>query len=201
MYEPDWVDIDRPGYLGRHRDQRHAEWDAEYGEGNWHLAWQVGDIWVPWGAMCMLYEDAYYEYLKNHPDTLDRLCRDASDVYDDDPSNMDSGFDYSRQETDRTHVQDIAVRRCLIRHARWFQGTEPVQIRDSLGDHPLSVELSPGKVPFHKPDLLIRPEMQGWWDYGTVESFYQSNKYLRISRAVWDRMKADEARQTVGEGS
>jgi hypothetical protein len=88
-------------------------------------------------------------------------------------------LDYTVQETGRTHVQDIAIRRVVARLGRQFEGDQLIQIRDALGDHPLSMALSPGQVPFHRPDVILLPEIEGWWLPGSVESFYQSNKLLQ----------------------
>jgi len=175
-----WIDVERPGYSGKRREARHQQWDSEYGQGNWRTAWKVGETSVDLIGACALYEDGYFNFLENHPLTLKRLIREASNVYDDAESNIDSGFDYTKQETGRTHLQDIAIRRVLIRRGLWFQGSEPIQIRDRLGIHPLSVILSPGQVPIHMPDLIETPELSGWWKKGSIESFYQSNKFLQI---------------------
>ncbi len=179
-----WKDAARPKYLGANRDNIFADWDKTYGCGHWRLAWRVAGIDVDFQGACALYEDAYFFYLRQHPLTLRRLLRDASNVYDDAESNVHSGFDYAKQETNRTHVQDIAIRRCVLRHGKWFQGKELIQIRDSMGKHPLSMELSPGQVPFHLPDLIepyedTRRNAQ-WYKVGSVEDFYQRNRYLQI---------------------
>ena len=44
----------------------------------------------------------------------------------------------------------------------------------------LSWSKSPGRVPFHMPGVLLDPELEGWWQPGSVESFYQSNKVLQV---------------------
>ena len=155
---------------------------ARYGKGNWRLVWDIGGNSVGRDGVVMLYEDAYYEFLRKNPDVLERLLRDASDVYDDAPSNVQSGFDYAKQETDRTHLQDISIRRCVLRLGRKFAGKSLVQIRDTQGSHPLSVTLSPGQVPFHMPALIKQPEATGWWKPGSTESFYQSNRILQVKK-------------------
>ncbi len=106
---------------------------------------------------------------------------------------MNSGLDYTKQETKRTHIQDIAIRRSLIRLGKWFEGSELIRIRQEKGNHPLSMTLSPGRVPFHSPLLIIDPEIKGWWDSGTVESFYQSNRYLQVlKKDPWKKDKKFE---------
>lgn len=43
--------------------------------------------------------------------------------------------------------------------------------------------LSPGQIPFHFPEKIIQPQLEGWWEKDTVESFYQSNKILQIKNS------------------
>ena len=176
-----WARLERPGYFGSRRDELCAGYDQRFRAGRWRLAWAYGELSLTRAEMCMIYEDAYLAFMAGRPDVVDQLCAEAADVYDDAPSNCASGLDYTAQETGRTHVQDIAIRRCLVRLGRAFSGERLVQIRDSLGEHPLSMTLSPGQVPFHRPELLETPELDGWWAPGSVESFYQSNKWLEVA--------------------
>ncbi|MDP1719317.1 MAG: hypothetical protein Q8L24_02745 [bacterium] len=175
-----WVNVDRPGYLGKHRDEKFKEWDTKYGKGNWRLGWVFGDTQLDFLGACRVYEDAYYEYLKQHPEIVDQLVAEASDVYDDELSNVGCGIKYLAQETKRTHVQDIAIRNCLVRMGRRFAGKELIRIRQEMGNHPLSMTLSPGRVPFHEPNMIIQPSAcPKWAAPGSVEDFYQSNRYLQ----------------------
>jgi len=175
-----WVDVCRPGYLGRHKREKYAQWDAKYGKGNWRLVWKADGKLLDFVGTCAMYEDAYFNFLKRNPKIIKTLINDASDVYDDSPTNIQSCFDYKVQETNRTHVQDIAIRRSVRRLGLAFRGKRPIRIRASIGKHPLSRLLSPGKVPFHRPELIIKPEVRGsWWDASSTEAFYQSNKFLQ----------------------
>ena len=173
-----WQIVERPSYLGKKRDQKYAELDALYGPKNWRISWKIGDNFVDFLGVCALYEDAYYEFLRENPEFLYQLIDGASDVYDNALSNVNSYLDYKIQEVNSTHIQDISIRRSLVRMGVWFKGEKLIQIRHSLGNHPLSMILSPGKVPFHKPRLIVQPELSGWWDKESVESFYQKNKFL-----------------------
>lgn len=180
-----WITIERPGYLGQHREEKFKEWkewDEKYGKGNWRLVWKVGKIYVDFLGVCALYEDAYYQFLRRRSDILKWLLKEASNVYDDEESNVESGFDYTKQETCRTHIQDIAIRRAILRMGLWFKGKKLIRIRQEKGTHLLSVILSPGRVPFHKPKLIEQPELTGWWHRQTVESFYQTNRVLQIKK-------------------
>ncbi len=174
-----WVNVERPGYLGKNRDSRYAEWTGRYGIGKWRLAWKVDMEYVNFPRMCKYYEESYYRFLMEHEDILRELVDVASDVYDDAVSNVHSGFDYSIQETGRTHVQDIAIRNAVRRLGLRFMGNELLQIRDRKGSHALSMVLSPGRVPFYDKSIILRPELRGWWQPGSVESFYQSNRVLQ----------------------
>jgi len=176
----EWTAIVRPGYLGRHRNEKYEEWNVKYGKGKWKVAWKVGDVFVDFLGACALYEDAYFHFLQNNPKIREQLINEACNVYDDEPSNVNSGFDYTAQETERTHIQDIAIRRSILRMGIWFKGKYLIRIRQEKGTHPLSITLSPGRVPFHKPELIEKPELTGWWYPGTIESFYQSNKFLQV---------------------
>ena|SRR3989338_673364 len=175
-----WITVGRPGYLGGTRDLKHAEWSAHFGPWQWRLVWKIGGVFHGKEAVYALYEDAYFELLKNSSAVRDLLVREAENVYDDSPTNVDSGLNYFIQETKRAHIQDIAIRRSLVRLGLWFQGDKLIQIRDSEGAHTLSKILSPGRLYFHRPDLIEQPELAGWWYSLSVEAFYQSNKFLQI---------------------
>lgn len=176
-----WTTVnERPGYFGKRREQRLVEYDERFGAGRWRLAWQIGEVTGGQDQALMAYEDAYYAYLLARPDMLELLAREARDVFDDAPSNVRSGLDYFAQETNLNHLHDIAIRRCMVRLGRAFQGERLIQIRHVLGDHPLSLLLSPSQVPFHRPEWIIHPELERWWwQPGSIESFYQSNKLLQ----------------------
>lgn len=170
----------RPGYLGKHKADKYVQWDNQFGSGKWRLVWKWGNRFLNFVQACGVYEEAYYQYLKNNPNVLRELLSVASEVYDDAVSNVSSRFDYTKQETNRTHIQDISIRHVVHRLGKKFEGDRLIQIRHDRGEHPLSMTLSPGVVPFHKPGRIIKPWLTGWWDAGTVECFYQSNRVLQF---------------------
>jgi hypothetical protein len=188
----DWklVDNTSPGYVGQRRNDLRGERDNKYGTENWQTVWLVGDDYLDFEEVCRLYEDAYFQYFEKRPELLDLLLRVASDVYDDEPSNVESGYDYLKQGSIRTHIQDIAIRNCVRRFGRTFNGNTLLQIRDRMGEHPLSLALSPGQVPFHRPELISFPdnlaqlETSAWWLPLTVEDFYQRAKRLVVRNPV-----------------
>lgn len=182
-----------PGYFGRKRDEIQAGWDAKYGKGNWNLAWVIVPLNMPRGSPIIipkemavqLYEDAYVEHFKDRADDLDWIISTASDVYDNDPENVNSGLDYSIQTAYSNHLQDIAVRRALIRLGYWFQGDHLVQIR---GKQTEGARLAPYNIKFHMPHIVIqRPRSEygnfpDWIADGSVEDFYQRNKVLLVKQ-------------------
>jgi hypothetical protein len=176
-----WTRIERPGPFGATRDQRYAEFDARFGPGNWRIAWEFNDESLEWEGMAAHYEDAYYQFLASTPELVRKLSTTLRDVYEDSVSNVRSGLDYSTQESSRNHITDIVVRRCLRRLGHEFHGSRLLQLAASNPD-PLCVALSPGSVPFHRVDVIVRPELSGWWSPKTVESFYQSNKFVEVRR-------------------
>jgi len=189
MHEKRWVTLFRPGFLGAVRSELFASWTEEFGPNQWRLVWKVNDFFTDYLGACALYEDAYYHYFRNNATIKEELTRIASEVYDDRPSNIEAGLDYRSQETSRTHIQDIAIRRSLVRLGVWFRGKQPIRIRQEKGFHPLSLTLSPGNVPFHLPNLIVKPELVGWWKPESVEAFYQSGRYLQVTKIAWDMVR------------
>jgi len=178
-----WQTVGRPGYFGNLRDAKYVGWDKQYGKENWRIVWKVLDMELDFLGACVLYEAAYLNYLVNAPSVVASLIVEAKDIYDDEESNVNSGLDYTKQETLSTHVQDITIRRCLVNLGVWFKGSKLIRIRQEQGQHPLSMVLSPGRVPFHIPEFIHQPEISDrWWQKGSVESFYQSNKFLQVKQ-------------------
>ena len=183
MDESQWITVERPGYLGKKRDLVQARWDHQYGEQNWRIAYQWGDLVVPKEMGIQLYEDGYYEFLKGNPSMLEWLIGTASEVYDTAPTNVQAGLDYFVQETPNNHIHDVAIRRAVLRLGKWFQGDHLVHVRSTVSE---GAVLSPGIVPFHLPEMIIPGEIKDygrkgfWWEPGTIEDFYQRNKVLQI---------------------
>lgn len=176
-----WTTAGRPGHLGSRRAEVVRRWDRRYGPDGWRLRWRVGDVLHPQEAALSLYEDAYYHLLAADGAVLARrVARTARDVYDHAEDDVVSGLDYAVQRAVSAHLQDIAVRRVLVRLGLWFRGERLLRLRKADGaDDSLGALLDSGRVPFHRPDLVARPLLQGWWNPLSVECFYQSNKVLQ----------------------
>lgn len=177
MAPEEWTTLGTPGYFGKKRDRKYAEYDTQYGKGNWRIMWDWNGEAIPYTFECQLYEDAYYN------DSFERelewvgLIKVANEVYDIEPLDIESGLDYLVQKGPATHIQDIAVRRVVKRRGWKFEGSEPVQVRSGKGG--IGEMFSPGVVKFHMPELIVNPQLKGWWGKDTVEAQYQSNKILQ----------------------
>ena len=174
-----WIMLHRPGYFGKKRDRIQNGYNTAYGQGNWRIQWQWGNQTIPFETAIQLYEDAYYEFLKQNKEVVDWLITTARDVYDNDESNVHSGLDYSIQENYSSHYQDISIRRVVLRLGKQFQGEKLVQVRSPTSEGCL---LSPGVVPFHIPEKIAEPRISGWWKENTIEDFWQSNKVTEIRK-------------------
>ncbi|PIN68735.1 hypothetical protein COV93_08270 [Candidatus Woesearchaeota archaeon CG11_big_fil_rev_8_21_14_0_20_43_8] len=174
-----WRTISRPGFFGKRRDEIKSGFDEKYGKDNWRRAYQWGREIIPREMAMQLYEDGYLMHFKRHLSVLEWLISTACDVYDNAESNVHSGLDYAAQENDSCHLQDISIRRCIVRLGRYFEGDHLVEIRSKSSE---GAHLSPGKVLFHMQEMIKKPGLESWWNPGMIEDFYQSNKLLQVKR-------------------
>jgi len=180
-----WVTLGRPGYFGKKRDEIHEQYNQTHGKDNWRIMWRwgkEGQIILPFTQACMFYEDAYFiDSFKRETLWLELKVK-AKEVYDYDQTDMASGLDYLIQKGPATHVQDIAIRNIFFRRGWAFEGQDILQIRRH--ETYWGSRLSPGKVPFHIPNMIVQPHLEKWWDYNSVEDFYQSNKIIQVKEKV-----------------
>ena len=171
----EWIVREKPGYFGYQKHKLHEELQSRYGP--YRIAYLWGETLITRASALQLYEDSYHHFLRENEELLDWLITEAADVYDNHVSNVRSGLDYAAQEPNlSTHLQDIAVRRSLIRLGGWFKGRRLIQIR---GLNSEAYVLNPGLVPFHRPDRIAHPAWTAdWCRPGSVESFWQSNKVV-----------------------
>lgn len=175
-----WNDVGRPGFFGRRRDEKIASFDKRFGPGNWRLVWRLGSEDLDFATACKrAYEESYFRYLTKRPEVVDRICA-YSECFDNAETNVTSGLDYTKQEAFSTHIQDIAVRNCLDRLGRRFEGKDHLlQIRGPTSDG-WKLGLNPGIVPFFDAGLLILPSLAPQWASArSVEDYWQSNKHVQ----------------------
>jgi hypothetical protein len=173
----------RPGYFGRKRDERVAAYNKTYGEGKWQLQWfgfRTADVGVSFHEACRyFYEKSYTDYLACHPELLDEVCS-YGECIDNAMTNIESGLDYTKQETPATHIQDIAVRNAIKKLGRKFNGDKNniLTIRDDKSN---GYKFGPGNVPFFNPSVIEIPSLAPKWaKQWSVEDFWQSNKWLVV---------------------
>lgn len=179
-----WKSVERPGFFGRKKGEKIAELNRKYGEGDWRLVWQIADDEIDPGrefaeACKDYYEESYYRWFMVRPEELDFICS-FGECIDNAPTNVQSGLDYTKQEAFSTHIQDIAVRNVLARMGRKFEGPPDkilvIRTKDSAG-----FRFGPGNIPFYEPELIAQPsKCPQWANIGSVEDFWQSNKYVQI---------------------
>ncbi|MDF1661985.1 MAG: hypothetical protein P1V97_09445, partial [Planctomycetota bacterium] len=172
-----WEVKERAPYFGGRKKQLIAEIQERLGD--FRIAYEFEGAVIERDSALQLYEDAYYFFLKRQPELLDWLVQTAAEVYDTEPENVASGMDYGAQEPSKaTHLQDIAIRRVLLRLGRSFEGADLLEIR---GVRSRGYVLNPGVVPFHRPECIQQPEWKATWSVpGSVESFWQSNKVIVV---------------------
>lgn len=154
---------------------------------NWEFVWKIGDKFVRQEGAIALYEDAYFEFFKTHPETLDWLVKTAGDV-DSEHHRLiwtpQTEIEQPRNSLFHTHTysqytppQDTAVRKCLIRNKTWFEGTKIIK----LVTQESGTQLAPENVPFHYPELIQKPRVEGQWKPNSVQDFYKSNRHVRVN--------------------
>jgi hypothetical protein len=194
--DQDWVKWLRPGYFGRRRDEKVALYNQRYGVDGWKLAWVVNypedweaygpgtEVWFDFNYACRaFYEESYYQYLASRKDDLDFITS-FGECYDNAKTNVESQLDYTKQEAFSTHIQDIAIRNVLNRLDLKFKGPADklMQIRSSDSD---GFKFGPGNVPFVAPKLIAQPSIAPQWaNPGSVEDFWQSNKWILIKKEL-----------------
>ncbi len=172
-----WAILGRPGHAGRKKALRRTELENKFGKGNWKIVHLIDGKLLSQDEALDYLEEGYNQFFKKNTELLDWLILTAQDIYDTAPSNIDSKFDYSIQETETAHLNDIAIRRVIKRLGKEFQGSKLLQIH---GEDSEGFVLTTGQVPFHKLDLIYSPQIKGWWNKNSIEAFWQSNKVLVV---------------------
>ena len=181
--------INRPGYFGRRRDQKIAALNEAHGKGNWTLVWDGEFGPLEFNDACKLYyEVSYLEYLRGNEEALDYICS-FHQVIDNAESNIHSGLDYMVQEAFSTHIQDIAIRNCLLTLQREFAMHSPIDgeqfnLLVVRGEDSNGHRFNPGQIPFYDPERIFQPSLApGWAKPGSVEDFWQSNKWVALKES------------------
>ncbi|MHA1450143.1 MAG: peptidyl-tRNA hydrolase, partial [Candidatus Hodarchaeales archaeon] len=156
---PEWFTVARPGSGDRNIEEFLERSNQLYGAGNWRVIFMEKNI----------------ELVKS-------LTESASDIYDTTESDVKSGTDYHKQESQVYHFQDIAIRRVLQKMNVSFKGSGIAKLAGK--DSPAG-QLSAKKIPFHKPEQIIRPKIKGRWSKNSIEDFWQCNKLLQVKGEIY----------------
>jgi hypothetical protein len=66
----------------------------------------------------------------------------------------------------------------MVRRGWKFEGTELIQVRSHK--QYWGKQFSPGKILFHRPELIVKPSLKSWWNENSIEDWYQSNKIMQV---------------------
>jgi len=95
----EWLTIfSQLSYAGFRKKGIYEAFDALYGRKNWLPAHFMDGKVVSRYEGYLIYEEAYYQLLKSGPEMREWIIGTASEVYDIQPSNVESGLDYTIQE-------------------------------------------------------------------------------------------------------
>lgn len=177
-----WVNSHRPGFFGKKRDNIVWTLNHLHGKDGWRLAWVVGEKSFTYEEACILfYERSYFEHIRRRPEDI-QLLRSFGECIDNAPTNTQSGFDYSIQESGSTHIQDIAVRNVMRGLGVWFEGPRD-HILTVRGSDSNGARFSPGNIQLFDTSLITQPsEAPRWAAKGSVEDFWQSNKWVQLRK-------------------
>lgn len=192
MYKLNQVEIlERPGYFGNKRALREKELTEKYGE-TWKECWQVKDMILSFEDATMYYEDAYCIYLSKNIEIIPFILNFA-ECYDSERKNILDHTTYNSTQIPR-HIQDIAIRRILLRSGAYFKKFRGVEYWDEYEEEdllhvrgassktnkvPNGAALMPGNIPFHVPDLILEQNnIPKWAKIDSVEAFWQANKVI-----------------------
>jgi len=185
-----WQTVERPGYLGKKKDEKFRLWDREFGKGNWRIVNQLvtGEIYSYEDIIYKVYMPGYEAYFLSHPDDLKFITQNFSYAYDKDQIDKDKAFDiyalYNKPGVANQfhHVAfNVAIEQRL---GVSFKGSKPLKVREGKpgtpdSQQPDGYKWSPGRIPCTIAQLIPDPHIFGWWGYNSIEDFYQSTKTLQ----------------------
>lgn len=206
QYKDTWLKIFHyPMNTGFRSESMYNRFEKVFGKDSWLPAYYWNREVISTEKGYEIYSEAYYQFLKRNPIIRQWIQIKAREVIDYSQTNIASGVDLCEQEAAAIHLQDISVRRSLIRLEQeegdlsagkmWrsgpdiFRGNKIVQLRDRnrcpWQTHSIKYEkglvLNSGKVLFHRPEQLIgQYKKDSWWQENSVEDYYQRNRVLLV---------------------
>ena len=187
-----WVTVEKPGWYGEAKNSRLEEYDQKYGAGNWRIRHRLGQRLLDFTEATRLYElcyelhflSPYTRYLWNF------LFEQASEVWTELETDVQSGTDYSIQLAPAPHYEDIAIRLIMKRYGKEFKGEKLMRIRADSPD-PIGVALSSVHIPFVFSDLIEEWPKVEWWNRhkGSLEHAWHANKEFQIKRELAEQLQ------------
>ena len=174
--------VDRPGYFGKRRAEKEAEYNRLYGD-KWLECWQMGcGPFMTFEEAVYFYDLSYYIHLRDNPGILKLITNEFSGCYDSEPSNMDCGLQHDPTSHPR-HIQDVSIRRAVAGLGfMWTAGKPLMQVR---GPETPGWFLAPMLVPFIQPGWILGHHfidrvVKEWVRHDSVEEFWQRNKVIVV---------------------
>ncbi len=178
-----WTTVERPGWFGEAKNERLASYDTKYGPGNWRIRHRLGPRLLDFPEALRVYELCYELHFLN-PNTRflwTKLFEQASEVWTELETDVESGLDYSVQKAPAPHYEDVSIRIIMQRYGHAFRGDPLIRIRADSTDA-IGIALSSIHIPFLWPEFIEPVVEIAWWNRhkGSLEHFWHANKELQI---------------------
>lgn len=185
-----WRVVDRPSYLGKHREVKELECNLKYGEENWRYAWELsnGAVLDFPAVFWNFYVSGYAAYFQTYPSEAHYLTGYFSYAYDKELVDRTTAFDpfaLYNQPGHPNQFHHVALNIALEYFLGLpFKGAAPIQVREGkpgtpTEDWPEGHIWGPGRIPATRPDLIPH-DIEGWWRRGSIEDLYQSAKVIQV---------------------
>jgi len=191
-----WQTMERPGYLGKARDEAYRVWNRVFGEGNWRITNEManGEIFSYEDIIWKVYVPGYVQHFLRNPNEAHYIVDNFVYGYDKDVCTKEQAFDiyalYNKPGVANQfhHVAfNIALEYYL---GLKFRGNKILQVREgkpgtSDSEQPDGFRWSPGRITTVRPDLTpelveFLPDQNIWWKSESIEEQYQLSKVLQV---------------------
>lgn len=189
-YQDIWKTRERPGYLGKRKDEMYRYWDQKYGKDNWRIVHEVGtgEVFSYEDISWKVYVPGYVKYFLDHKNEAVFITDNYAYGYDKDLCTRDQAFDihaFHEKPTIVNQFHHVAFNVALEYYLGLkFKGVKPLQVREGKPGTPDSEQpegflWSPGRIKTIRPDLIPNYNLNGWWQPDSIEATYQLSKVLQ----------------------
>ena len=165
------LDFIQVGDLKDKRDSFIYKLEKTVGKNNWSWLFKIGKNFYSYPIGMQIYEDSFWHFLFKNVDLLKDLVTSYKNLYHVSYDDFESNLDYNKQKHKSDHFDDIAIRRCVARFGLKFNGTQVLDINNSV--------YSEMKIPFHLP---CGNKIQ------TVKSWFNQSRYIVIATEIQDKV-------------